>query len=530
MLHSSNRTNHISVLEDRPTAVPDAFREGIGLDMLLTKIRQRKRMLVRLMLAGALVGAVASIIYSVVRTPTYTASSELLISNTTLQLSGPEAVVTQILVENSVMQTAMEMVKSSNVLYRAIDKFGLDRIERILPKSLLERIFSSKSQNAENRTQAALKSLRASTSIRRLGASQVISVSAKALTAEDAADLTNELASALVQEQNETNAVVTTSAALRERIKILGPTARIISEAVPPKSKDGLRRSLALLLGIALGGLLGLAGGLAFALVDRRVRCVDQLLAVTSVECFGNLPRIAAAPRGTPLASAREFSVLRRVRAAILERSAKAPRFIGVTSCSRGEGKTTFSASWARFIAREGSRVLLVDASRRAALVKGRGGAEEPDGLHQLLRGERSLDEVIRAEVSPNLDLLPCGKTRGSLDLLWGNLLQAVKTRKGYAYEWIILDLPALSTGVDARSAGQVVDDLVLVVEWGQTSEVQIQQTLRLLGPMRDRIAGTIITKTPRDSLASVPAFQSRAARSLSVEAFFQNSPGEGLR
>jgi hypothetical protein len=67
----------------------------------------------------------------------------------------------------------------------------------------------------------------------------------------DAARLTNEIAGAFVQEMYDANAVVTTSAALREWIKVLGSTARITSEAVPPKSKDPPRAAVAMLPGWA---------------------------------------------------------------------------------------------------------------------------------------------------------------------------------------------------------------------------------------------------------------------------------------
>ena len=89
-----------------------------------------------------------------------------------------------------------------------------------------------------SRKQALIALLRANIAVRRIGSSQIVAVRARALTAMDAARLTNEIAEAFVQEQYDANAVVSTSAALRERIKVLGPTARIISEAVPPKSKD----------------------------------------------------------------------------------------------------------------------------------------------------------------------------------------------------------------------------------------------------------------------------------------------------
>jgi hypothetical protein len=160
-----------------------------------------------------------------------------------------------------------------------------------------------------------------------VGTSQIVSVRARALTAADASRLTNEIAAAFVQELYHANAVITTSAQLRERIKVLGPTARIVSEAIPPKSKDSMSAALAMLLGIMLGGALGAGSGLVLTAYDRRLRAAEQVAAVTSVECFGYVPRIdpqsslpAEPDNNVELESILRRSVLRRVRSAVLER------------------------------------------------------------------------------------------------------------------------------------------------------------------------------------------------------------------
>ena len=67
----------------------------------------------------------------------------------------------------------------------------------------------------------------------------------------------------------------------------------MISEAIPPKSKDPLSAAVAMLLGIMLGGALGAGSGLVLTAFDRRLRAAEQVAAVTSVECFGYMPRIA---------------------------------------------------------------------------------------------------------------------------------------------------------------------------------------------------------------------------------------------
>jgi Mrp family chromosome partitioning ATPase/capsular polysaccharide biosynthesis protein len=563
-------------------------REG-GFWKFVENVRQRRRMVVVLALVGAAVGWAASLAYIAVRVPAFSASSEILISNTTLQLSGPDAVVTQILVENSLVENALEMLKSGRVLGRVIDQVGLEEIERISPRSR-SRLFAWNISYGEadssdvSRKQAAVALLRANIAVRRIGSSQIVAVRARALTAIDAARLTNEIAEAFVQEQFDANAVVSTSAALRERIKVLGPTARIIGEAVPPKSKDAPAAGIVMLLGIILGGGLGAVGGLSLIGLDRRLRSADQLAGAIWVECFGYVPRVeqrssetgivsalspnscqsAAANRsrhgpaskhGLPapsrlvtaprwslrhkirplerslvhnfrslekwlspsapshngdMESILRRSILRRVRSAMSERATGVPHVIGVTSFHAGEGKTTLAANLARFIAREGTSVLLIDASC-PEMTRGLAQQQKP-GLQELLRGTSDADKVIQNDICLNLDFLPPGKALGDLDLLWGNLRQAIGGMRDPSYKWIILDLPELARGVDVRAAGQVFDDLLVVVEWGRTTHGQLQQGLRALGCLQERIIGTVINKVPWTSIDSGTAQRPRYA------------------
>src|SRR6185312_9407662 len=289
MLDATKGSLHTIELEELQQ---DPRSNGKSFRTLTEKVRQRRRMIMMAVLVGTIAGWLTGLAYIAVRAPAFSASSELLISNTTLQLSGPEAVVTQILVENSLIQSAMEVLRSGSVLERVIDKIGLEEITRMSPQSFAFPWSSAQSESSSeaSQKQAAIALLRTNMVVKRVGTSQIISVRAKAVSAIDAATLTNEITKAFVQELYDANAVVTTSAALRERIKVLGPTARIISEAIPPKSKDAPSNALALVFGIILGGMLGATSGLLLTLFDRRLRTVEQVVAVTSVECFGFMP------------------------------------------------------------------------------------------------------------------------------------------------------------------------------------------------------------------------------------------------
>lgn len=527
----------------------------VGSDQLtfrtvLQRFRQRRRMMTALTLVGAVVGWLAAVTYVAIRVPAFSASSEILISNTTLQLSGPEAVVTQVLLENSLIESAMELLRSGRVLDRVIDKLGLEEVERMSPKRF-GLPWSGSSPETESsdidRRRVAIARLRSNTVVKRVGASQIVEIRARAATAIDAARLTNEIAGAFVKDQYDANAVVTTNAALRERIKVLGPTARIISEAARPDSKDPPSAALAMLLALVLGGGLGAAGGVALVLLDRRLRSAEQLESVASAECFGYAPLINREPSQTgniPAFSANhrwsakgpalarrlredvvrrihrlgrlsagcdfdletilKRSLLRCIRSAVLERSTTAPRIVGVTSCRNGEGRTTIASMLARFLAQDGTPVLLIDAS--CADVTGGAAQVQSPGLDELLRGTATLAEVTLDNIHPDLDFLPRGKSHGDLDLLWNNLVQAINDGRERPYEWVILDLPPLSRAIDVRTASQILDELLIVVEWGRASEAELKQGLRVLGSLREKIVGTVINRTPWSSLDSETA------------------------
>ncbi|MFT4115726.1 cellulose synthase operon protein YhjQ/BcsQ [Bradyrhizobium sp.] len=574
----------LDATKGRLPVIDNGYRPGlvvsqpdkINLATSLKSVRQRGRLMIVLTLVGAVIGCLLGLTFIAVRIPAYSASSELMISNTTLNLSGPEAVVTQVMLDNSVIESAMALLKSTRVLERVVDNLGLDEVERISVKKYAWPSSRPAPETNDSRRQAAISSLKSNTTVTRVGASQIVAVRTRAISAIDAARLSNEIAGALVKDQYDANAIVTTNAALRERIKVLGPTVRIISEAAPPISKDAPSGTVALLLAIIAGTALGAASALAWILLDPRLRSAAQLVAATSVECFGYVPltnrpdrpnqpslppkqsppkleivnrsrrgpqpkQPAAAKKAHPVTTARNWltgrirslapwplgaepkdapdlasslkrSILRRVRLAVSEKSTSLPHIIGVTSLLAGEGKTTLAADLALFVANEGTPVLLIDASSpESTQVPGQ--KREP-GLHELLRGTSTADKVVQRDICPHLDFLPRGALQGDVDMWWGDLLHAVASARTTHYKWIIIDLPGFATDIDVRAAGQVLDDLLIVVEWGRTTRTQFKQGLSALGPLQERIIGTVLNKVPWSSIDTITANSARNARS----------------
>ena len=112
-----------------------------------------------------------------------------------------------------------------------------------------------------------------------------------------------------------------------------------------------------------------------------------------------------------PEASNTAFSEsLRSLRTALLlSRSAAPPKVILVTSPGKGEGKTTISLHLATSLARNHSRVMLVEADMRCPTMSHRLSIPHERGLSNLLSGDEEETEIRPFADLPGLTIVPAG-------------------------------------------------------------------------------------------------------------------------
>jgi capsular exopolysaccharide synthesis family protein len=169
---------------------------------------------------------------------------------------------------------------------------------------------------------------------------------------------------------------------------------------------------------------------------------------------------------------------------------------IAITSSIPKEGKsvTTMNLSWVMSEIKH-FRVLMIDGDfRRSSLAKMIGVSEYP-GLADLLRGEASIDEVIRPTPLPNLDIITAGTTQefNAAELLsgqkTGNILQMCRRR----YQYTFIDTPPASTVSDACVLAPWCSGVLFVVRMGQTPEPVARSTVRQLQASNVNILGCIL-------------------------------------
>jgi capsular exopolysaccharide synthesis family protein len=282
-------------------------------------------------------------------------------------------------------------------------------------------------------------------------------------------------------------------------------TARPIEWAAVPTSPIRPRRQNSLFLAFILA--LALATGTVFLMefLDDRVNSPEDW------ERFSPLPTLAH----VPLMSAREPRLVaelpancmvaeayRSLRSSVGFAALDGPiRRLQVTSPSKGDGKTTTAVNLATAMARDGKKVILVDADLRSPSIHRVLHLPGFPGLTEVLMGTRSIEESVRTTEIPDLLVLPAGTAApNAAELLGSRAFDMFLEELGEWADVVIVDTPPCLPVTDPVIIAARMEGVVLVVHAGQTRKAAIKQTLELLGRARARILGVLLNQVAPNS------------------------------
>jgi succinoglycan biosynthesis transport protein ExoP len=149
-------------------------------------------------------------------------------------------------------------------------------------------------------------------------------------------------------------------------------------------------------------------------------------------------------------------------------------------------------------LALSGSRVLLIDCQTRNRDLTQKLTPQAKAGLVYALGDVDALDGLIWRDPSTNLDFLPMDP-QSSPDRPIGvvsasrmqTLLAAVQDR----YDYIMIDLPALTPVSDVKAIANLIDHFVFVVEWGRTSQGAVLNALEAAPLVYEKLLGAVLNK-----------------------------------
>lgn len=267
-------------------------------------------------------------------------------------------------------------------------------------------------------------------------------------------------------------------------------------------------------LTLALGALIGLALGVAYALVrrhlDRRIRNAAEIERLFEVPVIGTLPVDHRLDEKSTILDAGAAAQLHDAGGAMAEALRELrtnisfldvdqpPRIIVVTSSMQAEGKSTVTANLAVTMAAAGENVVVVDGDLRRPTLVDVFNLVPGVGVTDVLTGTAELEDVLQPwGALPNLSVLGSGRIPPNPSELLGS--KAMKNMLSALAEnaIVLIDAPPLLPVTDAAVLSRVADGAIVVIRTGRTTQEQLGQSLGNLEKVKGRILGAVLNYVP---------------------------------
>lgn len=169
-----------------------------------------------------------------------------------------------------------------------------------------------------------------------------------------------------------------------------------------------------------------------------------------------------------------------------------ASRTILITSAVEGEGKSVATLNLALAMAElPHLRVLVVDVSMLNPSVEDYLGLPRRQGFAELLTGELTIDQAVRATSVPRFDVIGLGNPPANPAINVDRVravLNAVKRR----YDYVLLDAPSVLTANHPSVMGSISDGILVVVRMGKTAKQQVEEANAMLENLGGNLLGTV--------------------------------------
>lgn len=168
-------------------------------------------------------------------------------------------------------------------------------------------------------------------------------------------------------------------------------------------------------------------------------------------------------------------------------------KIIGVTSASPSEGKSFTAINLSYSLAKNGHKVLILDADMRKPTIAEKLHLSFAPGLSNLL-ADSNADYVHHTiALHDNISVLTSGDIPPNPSELIGSAeMQRNLEEFAKSYDYIIVDLPPVMEVTDALVMSKYLDGIVMVVMHEQSHRSEIKETVRKLQFANARILGFV--------------------------------------
>lgn len=172
-------------------------------------------------------------------------------------------------------------------------------------------------------------------------------------------------------------------------------------------------------------------------------------------------------------------------------------RVVGITSPSPRDGKSYSSVNLAYALAKDGNRVLLINGDLRLPSLERYLNLPCKKGLSNYLCGDMDPEEglpVVEHVLDVDLSVLAAGDIPPNpSELLGSSEMEELLKDVRQTYDFILIDLPPISSVIDAIAVSPYMDGIILVVRQGHTHKRAIRETMSNLNLSGTRLLGFIV-------------------------------------
>lgn len=261
-----------------------------------------------------------------------------------------------------------------------------------------------------------------------------------------------------------------------------------------------------LLIGLLGGVILGLGGAFLIEFVGDSINLPEEVQRKLNLSLLGVMPSTDKGDRISDEASDPKSEIAEAaysLRTALqFTTSHGAPKSILLTSSRPAEGKSSVSFALSLAFARQGKRVLLVDADmRRPTFYPGLKSRDDDAGLSNVLSGQMNGDLPVRKTGTTNLWLMTAGPTvPNPADLLSTNAYAEMLQRALTKFDIVIADGPPVLGLADALLLSAQSEAVIMVVEASTIRRSQVLAALNRLRSANAHIVGAVLNKFNRSN------------------------------
>lgn len=278
----------------------------------------------------------------------------------------------------------------------------------------------------------------------------------------------------------------------------------VVTPAGVPTGPSSPNMTVYMLLGTALGCLVGLTAIILRSRLDTKVRGETDLSQLKGAPIvLGGIAFDTDATKNPLLTQTAQQSPraesFRQIRTNLqfANISSKSKTML-VTSSLPGEGKSTTATNMAIALAQAGQRVALVDADLRRPMVSSYLGLEGGAGLTTALLGTADIADLLQPWGEDNLYVLTSGLIPPNpSELLGSNMMSAILDRLEDLFDVVIIDAPPLIPVTDASVLAQRAGGVVLIVGSGKVRKQDVEKSLTSLNLVDANMLGVVMNLVP---------------------------------